>query len=117
MTLKQVCLIVAAVTAGAATAHAGPANVSADSQGAAEVHVRTADLDLTQDPGARVMWGRIKEAAQDICGPAPVMQDLDEQRPYQECLTTTEARAVQRLGSTRVAEVSHLGPALLYASR
>jgi UrcA family protein len=117
MTLKQICLIVAAMTAGAAAAHAGPVNVTTETQDTAVVHVRTADLDLTQDPGARVMWGRIKEAAHEVCGPAPVLQDLDQQQPYEQCLTTTEARAVQRLGSTRVAQISHLSPSLLYASR
>jgi UrcA family protein len=117
MTFKQACLIAAALAVGAGAAGAQPVRVSTDLEGAKVVHVRTADLNLSEDSAAREMWGRIKEAARDVCGQSPVLNDLQEMTAYRQCMTGTEVDTVQRLGSSKVAAVSHLDRKLLYAAR
>jgi UrcA family protein len=117
MIWKQACLIVATAAACAGAAQAQPVRVSTDMTGMTVARVQTSDVDLSQDGGARTMWSRIQEAAHDVCGEAPAMIDLVETAAYRQCLTATETATVDKLGSARVAAVSHLPAVKLYASR
>jgi UrcA family protein len=116
MSLNRAFLMLAAVASSATIAHAQPVNVMTDADGNSQATVETADLDLSNDSGAHTMWYRIREAAADVCGPEPSQRDLGQTVAYRDCMKKAEAGAVDRLGSTRVAQLSGLQPQLL-ASR
>jgi UrcA family protein len=117
MTLQQACLIVAAAAVGAGAAQAQSVKVLTDNTGTTTALVEGADLDLSQDVGAEAMWGRIQEASRDVCGESPTLADMSQTNAYRQCLQATETVAVNELGSTRVAAVSHLKSVQLYAAR
>ena len=93
--LAAVCL-----ASGFASAHS-PAGPSADG---APV-LRYAELDLTRERGARVLVGRIKQAAHTFCGPEPRPVSLGEYQRYRACVQETAGAAVRRVNAPLVTAV------------
>jgi UrcA family protein len=86
------CLFVA--TLGVATA--------APSDSPPTVRVNYADLDLTTEQGARVLYGRIVAAAELVC-PYAEMQNLTLYWKSRVCQKRAIAEAVAHVGSPRLA--------------
>ena len=94
--LSAVCL-----ASGFASAHE-PAGRSAET--GAPV-LRYTELDLTREPGARVLVGRIKQAAHAFCGPEPRPVSLGEYQRYGACVQETAGAAVRRVNAPLVTAV------------
>src|SRR6185437_5064080 len=78
-----------AVPAGAAQAPADPA--------APSVAVRTGDLDLSRAADAKILLGRLRQAAAETCGGAPSLGDLPAREAYRACMAATMDNAVAGL--------------------
>lgn len=77
------CVAFVAISASVGT-------VSAADRGDASITVKYADLDPGSSPGARVLYGRIRTAAQSACNYFRFTTDADEAL----CLQNTIAKAV-----------------------
>jgi UrcA family protein len=91
--LAAVCL-----ASGFASAHP-PARRSAED---GPPVLRYAELDLTREQGARVLVGRIKQAAHAFCGPEPRLVSLGEHRRYAACVEESASAAVRRVNAPLV---------------
>jgi UrcA family protein len=100
--MKTLAFALAAVCLASGFASAQPpAGPSADG---APV-LRYAELDLTRERGARVLVGRIKQAAHTFCGPEPRPVSLGEYERYQACVQETAGAAVRRVNAPLVTAV------------
>ena len=72
------------------------------------VNVSYADLDVTREPGARVLLARITNAADGVCGfkPSNVL-DFPLQRAYGNCMNETVGAAIQASNAPLVAQLYH----------
>ncbi len=94
----------AVLTATAATAAlvASLPAVAADSrEGAASAVVRYGDLDVTTDEGLRVLYGRLRQAAVQVCR-SEEGRDLTRRRASRECREAALSGAVARFGDARL---------------
>jgi UrcA family protein len=66
------------------------------------IAVRYGDLDLSRDEGVRVLYGRLRAAAANVCGPR-TYRDLATLRLWRECRDQTLERAVGQIGNPRLA--------------
>jgi UrcA family protein len=66
------------------------------------VAVRYGDLDLSRDEGVRALYGRLRAAAANVCGPR-TYRDLATLRLWRECRDETLGRAVGQIGNPRLA--------------
>jgi len=80
-------------------ANAGPAT------DAPSVAVSYGDLDLQTEHGARTLLQRIRLAAQEVCPQVRDNRDLSRVEARILCLHQAVARAVQQVGSPRLAAV------------
>jgi UrcA family protein len=65
----------------------------------ASVTVSFADLDLTKPQGTAILYRRIRNAAQAVCGPVDIA--LQEERAYwTRCVDESIANAVAKVGNT-----------------
>ena len=87
-------LAVGAAIAGSAV----PAAAQAPADPAApSVAVRTSDLDLSRAADAKVLLGRLRQAASETCGGAPSLGDLPARAAYRACMAATMDNAVAGL--------------------
>jgi UrcA family protein len=61
------------------------------------ITVRFADLNTSTREGNRILYGRIRSAAQNVCGPASSLWDPKRSWDFKECYRATLNRAVDRL--------------------
>ena len=96
--VKLALVAIATTVTGAALSHVA----RAEDASYYSTKVLYRDLNLGTDDGARLMLGRIRHAAKQLCGPQPgdALQTL---YVYKPCVDQTIDRAVARLGSSRVA--------------
>jgi UrcA family protein len=100
-----IATLAAASMFAAAAAQAGP--YQPDS---ASVTIRSGDLNLNTEAGARVALQRIEAAAHVVCGPQPDQVDLRRGALYAACVKTTVARSVTSLGNPIMARLNGSGP-------
>ncbi|HET7085829.1 MAG TPA: UrcA family protein [Rhizomicrobium sp.] len=62
------------------------------------------DLNLAKSAGAEVLVGRLRQAAQQVCGAAHVRTDLNTQAAYQACVRVSLNRAVADVGVPLVSD-------------
>jgi UrcA family protein len=116
--MKATVLAIVAVgfTAGAALAHT-PNRTYGDSS-LRKVVVRYSELDLTREQGARVLLGRIHQAALTVCGPEPSHLSIDEYQRYQACVVESTDATIQRVQAPLVTAIYARTPRpQLYAQR
>jgi len=92
-------LIAAALALGAALPAAAEA-----------AKIRTADLNLDSDAGARVALARIHQAARTVCGDEPDAHQLQRQALYSTCIRDAMDRTVAQAHSARLTALNN-GPA------
>jgi UrcA family protein len=80
-----VCLL-ASATASADTRTLDPA-----------VTIRFSDLNLSSIEGNRVLYGRIRSAAQEVCGPTFSLWDKSRWSSWKACYGATVDRAVTQI--------------------
>jgi UrcA family protein len=108
---SRLASILATSAAVAGLLHAGGA--SAAGSGAAptlevdRVVVQYGDLNLDTERGAAALQRRIANAARQVCG-SPNPRELVLYRQARECVSAAIERAVDQVGSTRLAEL-HAG--------
>lgn len=97
--MKTTVLALAAVclAAGFASAHT--------IEGGDSATVRYSELDLTRPQGAKVLVGRIKQAARTVCGPRPSLFALADYDRYVACSRQATGAAVERLDAPVVTAV------------
>jgi UrcA family protein len=100
-TLTATAAVAGLLFAGAATA-GGPASTATVE--VARVAVSYGDLDLDTEHGAATLQRRIAAAARQVCG-APSPRELRLYQKAQECTTAAIARAVEEVGSPRLAKL------------
>jgi UrcA family protein len=86
-------------------AAASVATAAAAQEPAPSVRVPYGDLDLTAAPGARVMFERIKNAADRACGGVPDIRDLERRTSFGHCTRGAVARAVTQLHTPLVTAI------------
>jgi UrcA family protein len=97
--LQAVLAAIAGCMVAAGASSAGAANSPTD---APSTVVRYADLDITTQQGASVLYRRIARAAQRVC-PDTDIRDLDRSSQIRLCRQQAVARAVQAVGSPMLA--------------
>ena len=90
----------------AGVASAGDSGASSTVE-VAQVVVGYADLDLDTERGAAALQRRIAAAARQVCG-APSPRDLRMYQKARDCMAAAIARAVEDVGSPRLAKL-HAG--------
>ena len=101
--LSAGALLLAASSLGSAAQADEPTVVSLGSVPPA-VAVRYGDLKLSSDRGARILLERLQRAALAVC-PYADERDLSRAAVRDRCVREVMARAVQQVGSARVAAV------------
>ncbi len=86
--------LAASVAVGGVAQAAQPPAADPD---APAVVVRTGDLDLSRTADARILLGRVREAAAEVCGGAPSLGDLAAQDAYRACMRSTMDSAIAKL--------------------
>ena len=61
------------------------------------VAVRFSDLSASTPEGARVLYGRIVDAAQTVCGPSASLWDADAYRNWKTCYRATVDHVVRQI--------------------
>jgi UrcA family protein len=67
--------------------------------------VSYADLNIGSPSGAAVLLERLRVAAHEVCGPAPVIGDLDQSAPYKACVKSALDGAVASVPSAALASL------------
>lgn len=82
----------------AMTLTAGPALAQpAAADGSARMAVSYADLNLNTAAGQAVLMGRIRHAAEQVCGPEPDSHDLKTRLAFKACLRQSVDTAVSAI--------------------
>jgi UrcA family protein len=103
-----------AATLPAAAARAGT-SAAADVQ---QVSVKLGELDLGRSEGARAALGRLRQAAQSVCGPTPLPVELAKVSRRRACVEQATEAAVRDLHAPRVtAQYYKVAPARILAAR
>jgi UrcA family protein len=89
----------------AAAAQAGEANPDTSS-----VTVRSPDLNMNTEAGAKAMLKRITAAAHVVCGPQPSGVELRRGQLYAACVKGTVDRSVASLNNPILARLNGSGP-------
>jgi UrcA family protein len=66
------------------------------------VTVRLADLNLASPEGARAAYGRIRSAAQQVCGTSFSIWDANRWSSWRECYRTTIESTVNRIDNANL---------------
>jgi UrcA family protein len=94
---RAVPLFVALALLGAAPAAlAGPAGPG--------IRIPYHDLDVTTDEGIAVLYGRVRQAARQVCGPAGMTGSRIDQR-QRACMRDAIQRAIGQLGVPALSEL------------
>jgi len=93
--------------AGLSFAAAAPAAAAPSTVDVARVVVPYGDLDLDTERGAAALQRRLVAAARQVCG-SPDPRDLSRHQKARECIDAAMARAVDDVGSPRLAKL-HAG--------
>jgi UrcA family protein len=72
------------------------------------VAVTHADLNLANPAGVDALYLRLQAATRKVCAPRPASRNLNVQRDWKRCVTTTLDDAVARLENTALARVHFL---------
>lgn len=111
-------LSTATAVAGAAFPGWSQPSPDEDSQ-PATVAVRTGDLNLSTEAGARDAFFRIRNAAERICGHEPLQRDIGRYQLYRACVEDTARVAVASANQPMLAAVAgrymHVNPTYLAA--
>ncbi len=107
LTASLLAAAAGAVLLGAASSAATAAEpyVTATADGAPAVAVKYGDLDLTTERGARLLFTRIQIAADQVCPAAADSRSLSRVEARSRCVREAVARAVEQVGSPRLAAV------------
>jgi len=107
LVILAACLSPLSAVAAAASDQAVPART-----------VHFADLDLTNAEGAGVLYGRIREAARDVCAPAD-SSNLQQLAFSQHCTQAAIGRAVNEVNAPLLSSyyLSRNKPAVTIAGR
>lgn len=66
------------------------------------VTVGYADLDLAAPDGARTLYSRLRAAAHEACGPAPLVREHREWADYRACYDRALNEAVRKVDSQQL---------------
>jgi UrcA family protein len=99
------------LTSFASNAIAGQpdARVQLTSDGVRTTTIYFGDLNLQSDSGNAALFGRLRQAAERVCGQADV-RDLTARTAVRECKREAVARAVEQVGSVRLAALVKRSP-------
>ncbi len=84
------CTAAALVSGAAIGAHAQTAPESSAPDSARTMRVAYADLDLASLSGQRALQGRVRAAAEAVCGPAPSLAEMARHALYRSCVRNAE---------------------------
>jgi UrcA family protein len=73
--------------------------------GVLSASVSSRGLDLSRAEDAKIMLGRLRQAASDVCGGAPRPMELQRAADYRICVRETLDGAVGRVGAPLVADL------------
>jgi len=90
-------VVIALGLLGAAPGHAAAIGPEVEQGDTVSIKVSVADLDLTAEAGARIALGRIRTAANMICGPEPSPVQIDRFTAYKACVKADVDAAVATL--------------------
>ena len=93
-------ILIAALAAPLATV-AAPA-AAQDNTDVRQTVLRYSDLDLTRSAGAQAMMSRIRQAAETVCGKAPLTRELGERADHTACMATTMGATVKKVDAPLV---------------
>jgi UrcA family protein len=102
--------LLSAAPLGAMAAPADEPYVTATAEGVPAVAVKYGDLDLSTERGARILFARIQLAADEVCPAAADSRSLSRVEARNACLKDAIERAVQQVGSPRLAAVLSAQP-------
>ena len=102
--MLKITMFTAALFLGAAAAQAETANI-------VHVSVSYADLNIHSKAGARVLLGRLQQAARTACGGQPAISDLTESQNYQACRRQALDHAVAGIASPELVALYNGQPA------
>ena len=105
MSAKSLLLVFIAAEALALASGAQAVSAAPDSFAPA-VTVSLSGLDLNADSGARIALGRIRAAADQICGGRPQPADLARAAVYRDCMADAVDHAVAATGSAQLAALN-----------
>ena len=91
MSKTFILTLAAALTLGAAAAHAQDADAPRSQ------HVAYRDLDLSHAAGQQQLQARVHTAAEAVCGPAPTITDLNRHALYGRCVRDAEASVASQV--------------------
>lgn len=108
----QYLVNVAAVAALGSLALAGAtaparAQTTFSSGGTVSERVSYRDLNINEEAGAKVLMGRIRHAARDVCGPPESGDPLGRGRVYAMCVRATVTRAIADLNNPVVTALAN----------
>lgn len=103
--VRLTATLLAASAGGVLLAAAPLAATAATAGDAPTMAVNYSDLDLATESGARVLFERIQVAADEVCPAVPDIRDLNRVATHSRCMREAIARAVQQVGSPRLAAV------------
>jgi UrcA family protein len=95
----------------ASNANAGQPDgrVQLTSDGVRTVAIHYGDLNLQTDAGNAALFGRLRQAAEQVCGPDDA-RNLSMRSIVRECKREAIARAVEQVGSVRLAALVKRSP-------
>lgn len=102
------------VIAFGTVAHAAAAS---ESQQVPKATVSYADLNLTKQADAKILYGRLQRASHHVCAQYDVPHDLRMLNLYEVCHRQALARAVEGLGNAMVRAEYAADPTVRIASR
>lgn len=91
--------VASALALAGSVASAAPANFEDNA-----VVVKTGDLNLDTQSGAKAMLTRLRAAASSICGPAPRVFELQPSIDYKACYDAALSQAVRSVSAPLVSE-------------
>jgi UrcA family protein len=73
------------------------AAVAAQAEAVNSVVVPYGDLNLTDSVGAKVLYSRLRKAAEQVCGPVPNLRELDRSSDYEQCRDSALHSAIRQI--------------------
>jgi len=98
-------VLLGAAPLGATASPAVEPVVTASTDAVPTVAVKYGDLNVATERGARILLGRIRLAADEVCPAAADIRDLNRVAARNRCMRQAIERAVQQVGSSRLAAV------------
>lgn len=93
---------IVALGLGGLIAISGPA-LAGPATHAVHLRVSYAGLDIYSHAGARILMGRLEQAAEAVCGTEPTPLDIEGMHAYQACRKAALQNAVAAVGSPALA--------------